>query len=304
MLARRVLVIVATTLLIATSAPVADEPIDRASAVRYFQEAEQLSRKDGGALWGVTLYGPMMFVHPETREIVANQGDPEGILTRAGRVWTGTLPEGENVANTALDWGGCRWTMLIWPLSEDRERRANLMMHELFHRVQDDLGFPASNPGNAHLDEMAGRFWLLLELEALRSALASGGEDQASHIRSALVFRARRHRLFEGAAAEEAALERNEGLAEYTGVTLCGRSDEETRKYLTTKIDEAATLPTLVRSFAYVTGPIYGILLDQQGAAWRKEITAENGMGDLLARERGITLPDDLEKEAEARLSR
>ncbi len=136
------------------------------------------------------------------------------------------------------------------------------MMHELFHRVQDELGFPAANPANAHLDEMAGRLWLRLELEALRAALGSEGEEQTGHIRNALVFRARRHGLFDGAAVKEAALERNEGLAEYTG-------------------------------------PIYGILLDSRGPGWRKQITSRIGLGDLLARQCGITLPANLAQEAE-----
>ncbi len=283
----------------------ADAPsINRAEAARFFREAEDLSRRDGGDLWGVPLYGPMLLVDPGSREIVANQADPEGRLARRDGVWTGTLPDSENLANTATDWSGARWTMLVWPLPEDRATRAILMVHELFHRVQDDLGLPASNPANAHLDEMAGRLWLRLELEALRAALESGGEEEARHVESALVFRAHRHQLFDGAAAEEGALERNEGLAEYTGVTLSGLGADETRVRLGRKIDGAAALPSLVRSFAYTTGPIYGSLLDRRGSEWRRQIKGEVGLGDLLARQRGLALPEDPEPEAEARLGR
>ncbi len=246
----------------------------------------------------------MLFVHPESREIVANQADPEGRLRKQGEMWTGNLPASEIMANMATDWSGGRWTMLIWPLPEDEDRRATLMLHELFHRVQDELGLPAGNPANPHLDEMAARVWLRLELEALRAALESEGPDQAEHLQSALIFRASRHRLFDGAAAEEAALERNEGLAEYTGVALAGRSPGKTRATLGEKIDGAADLPSLVRSFAYITGPIYGVLLDGQGSAWRRQITAQVGLGDQLARQRGLTVPGEAESEAEARTAR
>ncbi len=293
-----------SALLITTGLSAGELQIDRTEAARYFSEAEHLSRQDGGALWGVPLYGPVLLVHRETREIVANRADPEGRLKREGEVWVGTLPDSESVANTATDWSGGRWTMLIWPLPEDQDRRASLMLHELFHRVQDDLGLPAANPDNAHLDEMAGRLWLRLELEALRAALESEGQEQARHIQSALIFRAHRHRLFgRAAAAEEAALERNEGLAEYTGTTLSGRDAEKARAALREKIDRVERLPTLVRSFAYTTGPIYGLLLDQRGSAWRRQITAEIGLGDLLARQRGVTLPEGLKQEAETRLA-
>ncbi len=302
--ANKILFSLLSAILITTGLSAGEGRIDRLEAAQYFTEAEHLARRDGGTLWGIPLDGPMLLVHRETREIVANRADPEGLLKPEGRVWTGTLPASENVANTATDWGGLRWTMLTWPLPEDTDRRASLMIHELFHRVQDDLGFPAANPGNAHLDEMTGRLWLLLELRALRAALASEAEDQAGHIRSALVFRGRRYQLFDGGAAEEAALERNEGLAEYTGVTLCGRNADQTRAYLRVQIDRVNASPTLVRSFAYTTGPVYGFLLDQRGSAWRRQITPEIGLGDLLARQRGAVLPDELDREAEARLAR
>ncbi len=302
--ARNVFLSLLSALLIATGLPADESRIDRDRAARYFKEAEQLSRQDGGALWGIPLYGPMLLVHGETREIVANRVDTKGRLKQEGEVWIGTLPASEIMANMATNWSGGRWTMLIWPLPEDEDRRATLMVHELFHRVQDDLDLPAANPSNAHLDEMAGRLWLRLELEALRAALGSEAQDQAEDVRSALIFRARRHWLFDSAAAEEAALERNEGLAEYTGVALAGRGAEKTLAHLGAKIDGVAELPSLVRSFAYTTGPIYGLLLDRQGPAWRRQLHGEVGLGDLLARQMGLTLPEAPERQAEARLAR
>ncbi len=118
----KILPVALFALLISTGLAAGELQMDRAAAAQYFQEAENLSERDGGVLWGIPLYGPMLLVHPETREIVANQGDPAGVLKQAGRIWTGILPDSENVANTAMDWGGCRWTMLLWPLPEKTDR--------------------------------------------------------------------------------------------------------------------------------------------------------------------------------------
>ena len=82
-------------------------------------------------------------------------------------------------------------------------------MHESFHRIQKQIGFPLTGPSNAHLDSVEGRYWLQLEWRALAKALP--GDRQA--VRDALAFRARRRSLFADAPAQERELEMNEGLA-------------------------------------------------------------------------------------------
>jgi hypothetical protein len=57
-------------------------------------------------------------------------------------------------------------------------------------------------------------------MRALAEALSHDGDGRRAAIRDALDFRARRRALFPGAAEEEDALERNEGMAEYTGLVL------------------------------------------------------------------------------------
>ena len=61
--------------------------IDTALAYQYFQEAHALCSRDNGRLWGVSLCGPMLFVDRQTRAVVANQADREGILTKSGNVF-------------------------------------------------------------------------------------------------------------------------------------------------------------------------------------------------------------------------
>lgn len=242
--------------------------INTALAQQYFQEAENICRADGGYLWGVSLCAPLLFVDPKTRFIVANEQDAEGSLTKQGNVFTGHLPERVNIANTAVDWSGTKWAMIKWPLPENKYERANLLAHESWHRIQDALKLPASMPANAHLDSPQGRLWLQLEWHALAAALTKRGGGRRVAIRNALVFRAYRRTLFPGAEAEERALEMNEGLAEYTGAKLSGRTDVAQR--VAAQLKEAEKKETFVRSFAYASVPAYGILLDEaSGAAWR-----------------------------------
>ena len=112
--------------------------IDASLAARYFQEAKWVSDDDHGALWGRPLYGPMMFVDPETREAVANQNPPFSGFKPQGGVFAGTFPTSIGIANTAYTLDNVRWTVVMWPLPENRAERATLMMHELFHRILDD----------------------------------------------------------------------------------------------------------------------------------------------------------------------
>ena len=271
--------------------------VDTALALRYFQEAEALCKQDNGRLWGVSLCGPMLFVDPATRKVVASQGDREGHLARDGEVFVGKLPERVNAANTATDWAGVRWTMIIWPLPENKFDRADMMAHELWHRVQKEIGLPDSGPSNNHLDSLEGRVWLQLEWRALREALVSQGSRRRAFVRDALTFRSHRRQLFPEAESEERALEMHEGLAGYTGVKLSGRPG--LARQVAGQLAEAEKRDTFVRSFAYASGPAYGLLLDEAGASWRKGLRPEHDLGLLLRQALSVEPPRDLRGEAE-----
>lgn len=173
-----------------------NSPINTTLAAQYFQEAQALCNRDNGKLWRVSLCAPMLFVDPKTRAVVANQPDKEGILTKNGNVFVGNLPAKVNIANTATEWAGVKWTMVKFPLPADKIRRANLMAHEMWHRVQSGIGFPLSNlPANNHLDSRDGRVWLQLEWRALAKALTSRGKQRRQAIADALLFRAYEERF-------------------------------------------------------------------------------------------------------------
>ena len=260
--------------------PAAGQSMDLARAAQYFSEAEALSRQDGGRLWGVPLYGPMILVDPDTHEAVVNQSDGEGRLAKNGRVFVGRLAPDVLVANTSVDWAGVHWTMIMWPLPEDPDSRARLMMHECFHRIQNELGMQAVSPVNAHLESREGRTWMLLEWRTLEFALEENGAQRKEALQDALLFRAYRQSLFPKAAEEERALEMNEGLAEYTGVRLSARSISEMIVLAACGLRQARGQASLARSFAYVSGPAYGALLDSSRLEWRSQLKVH---GDLAA---------------------
>jgi hypothetical protein len=276
-------------------------PIDLELAKRYFDEAKACAERDGGRLWGVDLYGPMLLIDPQTRAIVANQADKEGLLQQEGDVFVGQWPADAVLGNTAMPWAGQTWTMVIWPLPEDRSDRLRLMMHELWHRVQKDLGFTNGESANAHLDSQDGRVWMQLEWRALKAALEAGGVQRQRHAYVALLFRAYRRSLYTNAAAEERNLEMNEGLAEYTGIRASAESESDAIRCAMGNLDRAPQNPTFVRSFAYASGPAYGLLLDAVRTDWRNGLNVQDDLGALLQDALSISLPEDLAAEAKKR---
>ena len=253
-------------------------PIDIPTARLYFSEAKQLGAADAGRLWGKPVAGPILFVDPATGFIVANRADRDGKFQGRDGVWIGKLPEGMAPANTGIDIGGTRWAMIMWPLPDNRYTRGRLLMHESFHRIQDSLGVPGSNPANAHLAVADGRIWLRLEMRALAEALLRTGEEQRSALRDALTFRAKRYSLFKDAAEEERQLELNEGLAEYTGYKLSGLPAGVVADRVAVHLAQQEQQESQSRSFAYATGAAYGVLLDAVDAQWRRRTKASSSL--------------------------
>jgi hypothetical protein len=280
----------AGALLVVAAVAVGAQPvIDVAHARSIFAEADSLGRA-GVPLWGVALQGPMLFVDPGSREVVASIADTLGVLRQVDGVWRGVLPADVGVANTAVDWAGRRWTMLVWPLPYGRLSRGRLLAHEMFHRAQPELGLPARDATNAHLDADDGRLLLRLEWRALQAALADTGATRRTAVADAVWFRTARQQRFPEGADEERALELNEGLAEYTGMRIAipvnartGWAAVQIENY-----DARAASSSMGRSFAYATGPALGLLLDAVDERWRSRVTETTDLGALLAAAWGV----------------
>jgi len=284
----------------ASAAPPPPSPIDLVQAKAAFAEAEAVSNKEGGRLWGKKLYGRLFFVDPQTRAVVANEPDPDGVLHATNGVYVGTLPQEIIVSNAPIEWQGERWTMLMWPtIPADTIDRRIIFAHELFHRIQPELGLMAPDSPNLQLDTPEGRLWLQLEWRALAAALLEQGPAQTQAIRDALAFRSHRHELFAGSAQTEASLEIAEGVPEYTG-SIAGEADRDSARWRAVgKLTDPDQSTTFVRSFAYTSGPPYGLLLDQRLPGWRTKLSTKSDLSVLLA----STIPPHAAVSAETRAS-
>ncbi|MDQ1856992.1 hypothetical protein [Chryseobacterium sp. WLY505] len=265
----------------------------------YFDELKTASKKNIG-LWNKDLYGPMILIDPKTREFFATEPDSEGILKRDGTLYSGVLPATVNIANTAVNWGGKRWAMIMLPLSQNKEKRINLLAHESFHRIQPSLGFNLNNAENNHLDQKEGRIYLRLELEALKQAVRSNSEKEMNqHLTNALIFRKYRNTLYKGSETTENLLELNEGIAEFTGLIVSGRNKDQTRSYFLNGIEGFMKNPTFVRSFAYYTIPVYGYLLYHKDPDWNKKIDSKTDLTGYFIKAFDIRIQTDLQKAVE-----
>jgi hypothetical protein len=280
----------------------ADSAIDLDQARQYFKEARTICESDSGHLWGRSLCVPMMFVDKQTGSFVANENNLDETLESSGGLFIGKLPTEIGAANTVVEWGGKRWTMIMWPLPASKYSRADLMLHESFHSIEPALGLGAEVTTNAHLDTHDGRLWLQLEWLALREALRKSGEERRSAVQDALLFRQYRRQLFPSAMKEECQMEMHEGLAQYTGHALCGLPSDQVARQLGMQLDAAQTEASLVSSFAYWSGSAYGLLLDAYGADWRKGLTSASDFGQLLQKASGVSALPVTSAEVEQRL--
>ena len=104
--------------------------VDQQRAAMYFREAAALCDREGGRLWDVSLCGPMVFADEATHSVATNRPAP------AAR-----QPMALGFANAAFDWGGVRWAAIVWSMiPADEHARGRIMLHELYHRIQPQLG--------------------------------------------------------------------------------------------------------------------------------------------------------------------
>lgn len=259
----------------------------RTSDVSIFEHVEKLCNKDNGKLWGVNLYSPVLGVD-SLRNIVSNVPDAPK-----------TFPTDKPVANSTTELDGKRWTMILWPLSGDQMHQSIILVHEMFHYRQPELGlWQDKDPNNSHLSNRDARTLLKLEWNALKAAASCDGEQKKTALKDALSFRAWRRHLYPDFAQEENSLEIQEGLAEYTGRRIAIPSGKEYLQSLS-DLDYLYESDNLTRSFAYLSGPLYGLILDQSAHPWHKEMNSGSDLGSSAMAIYGITLPENLEETVE-----
>lgn len=248
--------------------------VEEARANAYFEEAKTLCERDAGKLWGVALCGPMVFADASTRSRATNLKAPEG-----------PAPPTLGYVNAPVKWGDAYWAAYVWSMlpSDDASARGRMLIHELFHRVQPELGLLLGGPQNSHLESIEGRYWIQLEWRALARALAAKGVERTEAARDALAFRAARRARLPEAGENERVDELREGLAQYTGTALAFPGREEAVRDGIRQLGEAAKAPSFVRTFSYASGTAYGLLLDDWAPGWTRRLRPSDDLGLLLA---------------------
>src|SRR6478609_4203508 len=150
--------------------------IDQQRAADAFNHAKTLCEREGGKLWNLSLCGPIVIADPATKTLATNQPAPDS-----------PRPAALGFTNSSVDWGGTRWTTISWPsLLALQNLQDLLLIHELFHRIQPQLGLLVVDSPSDHLDTSEGRYWMQLEWKALSRALASSGQARSAAVGDAL----------------------------------------------------------------------------------------------------------------------
>lgn len=251
----------------------ASAQIDQQRAQAFFKEAQALCERDGGRLWGVSLCGPMVIGDAPTKTFATSQPAPDA-----------TRPPIVGLVNAPVQWGGTTWGSYTWDTLKNApsQARNEILIHELFHGVQQQLGLAVANPASEHLDGQDGRYWIRLEWRALARALREAGPPRSDAVRDALAFRQARHARFPGAAENERASIIAEGLASYTGTVVAAPSPADAITGALRRLAELDSEESLVRTFAYTSGPAYGVLLDAASPDWRKALRGTDDPAVLL----------------------
>jgi hypothetical protein len=264
--------------------PAAVAQVDQRRAQEYFKEAQAVCDRDGGRLWGVPLCAPMVIGDARTQTFATSQPPPDA-----------PRPQIVGLLNGPIQWGDTMWAALSWDTIANwpARTRGEAFVHESFHVIQRSKGIAVPDRArlgsdtrseNEHLDALDGRFWIRLEWRALARALRESGPLRAEAVREALAFRKARHTRYPDHVVSEYALDMNEGLASYTGTVLTAPSAADAVARALELLAEAEGGDSFVRTFAYTSGPAYGLLLDAASPGWPRTMTASDEPAVLLMR--------------------
>ena len=247
--------------------------VDQDRAQAFFKEAQALCEREGGHLWGVSLCGPMVVGDLRTGTFATSRPAPDA-----------PRPPLVGIVNAPLEWGGVTWGAYMWDtlVALAPQPRNEVLIHELFHGVQPQLGLRVPNPASEHLDAQDGRYWMRLEWRALAQALRESGEQRTAALRDALAFRQARRAVYAGAADNERGSEITEGLASYTGTVVAAPSASDAIASAIRRLTAAESEESFVRTFAYTSGPAYGLLLDASSPGWTRRIRGTDDLVTLL----------------------
>jgi hypothetical protein len=108
------------------------------------------------------------------------------------------------------------------------------------------------------------------------------GEPRKRTVRDALAFRHARQMIYPAGVEDERAQEITEGLAGYTGTVLAAPSAAEAIASTIENLTFAETGESFVRTFAYSSGPAYGLLLDASSPGWTRRVRGIDDLATLV----------------------
>ena len=258
--------------------------VDQQRAQEYFGEAQALCERDGGRLWGVSICAPMVIGDARTKTFATSRPPSDA-----------PLPPLIGLLNGPIQWGDTMWAAITWDTiaNSPASSRGELLLHESFHIVQRSQGIavpdrarirPDTRTENEHLDAIDGRYWLRLEWRALARALRESGESRTQAVGEALAFRQARHTRYPDNVVGEYAVDMNEGLASYTATVLAAPSKSDAVTRGLELLAEGEQMESFVRTFAYKSGPAYGLLLDDASPGWPRRMGVSDEPAVLLMR--------------------
>ncbi len=130
-------------------------------------------------------------------------------------------------------------------------------------------------------------------------AIRSSGKKRKIALSDALLFRQERQQLYPKHRDNEKGQEITEGLAAYTATKLVATSDKEAITAtldLLDNIENTALASSFIRTFAYFSGPAYGLLLDHASNDWRQRIKGSDDLAAFAAQAYKIHPSKDVSK--------
>ena len=274
----------ALVFVLAACPPPAAAQVDQQRAREFFKEAQALCERDGGRLWGVSICMPMVIGDARTQTFATSQPPPDA-----------PRPKLIGILNGPIQWGDTMWAALSWDTIANwpAATRGEAFLHESFHIIQSTKGIAAPDRArltsnrrseNEHLDAVDGRYWLRLEWRALARALRESGDQRAQAVRDALAFRQARLMRYPEHVVSEYFYDINEGLASYTQTVLAAPSETAAIGRGLELLAGAEDGDSFVRTFAYTSGPAYGLLLDAASPGWPRRMAVGDEPAVLLMR--------------------
>ncbi|MCJ8278114.1 MAG: hypothetical protein HRT44_12255, partial [Bdellovibrionales bacterium] len=95
----------------------------------FLSEYKEACKSDDGKLWGKSLCVPMVILNRETMEAITTKIDPNGKFIKTAGFWVGKYEGPQVYANTSFNWNKETWSMVLWPLPDNKDARKELLMH-------------------------------------------------------------------------------------------------------------------------------------------------------------------------------